>query len=265
LGSADEILYAILSHVTERTRLALLDHVTSQTALILPIAQLVERLNARGIDTLVDGAHAPGMVPLNLESLGAAYYTGNCHKWICAPKTAGILHVRANRQHLIHPLAISHGLTSPRKDRSKFLIEFGWMGTGDPTACLSVGEALRFVGSLVPGGWPEVMAKNHSLALAGRKLLCDALQIPPPCPDEIIGSMASVPIPDARAEEKSISPLYLDPLQDELLRDHNFEMPVIPWPAPPKRLIRISCQLYNSLPQYQALAGVLKNRFCQQC
>ncbi|HWF18587.1 MAG TPA: aminotransferase class V-fold PLP-dependent enzyme [Verrucomicrobiae bacterium] len=261
LGSADEILYAILSHVTERTRLALLDHVTSQTALILPISQLVERLNARGIDTLVDGAHAPGMVPLNLESLGAAYYTGNCHKWICAPKTAGILHVRANRQHLIHPLAISHGLTSPRKDRSKFLIEFGWMGTGDPTACLSVGEALRFVGSLVPGGWPEVMAKNHSLALAGRKLLCDALQIPPPCPDELIGSMASVPIPDARAEEKSISPLYLDPLQDELLRDHNFEMPVIPWPAPPKRLIRISCQLYNSLPQYQTLAGALKMKF----
>lgn len=259
--SADEIVDAILSRITKRTKLALLDHVTSQTALILPIQKLVRELDARGVDTLVDGAHAPGMVPLDLDALGAAYYTGNCHKWICAPKTAAILHVRPDRQHLIHPLSVSHGLTSPRRDRSKFLIEFAWMGTGDPTACLSVPEALRVVGSLLPGGWPEVMARNHALALAGRKLLCDALQIPPPCPDELIGSMASVPIPDAPANEAADFPLYLDPLQDELLREHNIEVPVIPWPASPKRLIRISCQLYNSIGQYELLARVLREKF----
>lgn len=259
--SADQLVDAILSHVTQRTKLALLDHVTSQTALVMPIAQLVKQLQARGVDTLVDGAHAPGMVPLNLDALGAAYYTGNCHKWLCAPKTAAILYVRPDRQHLIHPLAVSHGLTSPRRDRSKFLIEFAWTGTGDPTPCLSVGEALRVVGSQLPGGWPEVMAHNHALALAGRKLLCDALQVPQSCPDELIGSMASVPLPDSSSSEPSSSPLYLDPLQDELLREHNIEIPVIPWPAPPKRLIRISCQLYNSLSQYELLAKALENKF----
>jgi isopenicillin-N epimerase len=261
LRSADEIVHAILSRVTERTRLALIDHITSQTALILPMAELVEKLNARGVDTLVDGAHAPGMIPLNLEALGAAYYTGNCHKWMCAPKTAAILHVRADRQHLIHPLSISHGLTSPRTDRSKFLVEFAWTGTGDPTAYLSVPEAMRFIGSVLPDGWPKVMSRNHTLAVLGRKLICDALQIPPPCPDEMIGSMASVAIPDARAGDKSHTPLYIDPLQDELLGEHNIEIPVIPWPAPPKRLIRISCQLYNSMPQYEKLAEALKKKF----
>ena len=105
------------------------------------------------------------------------------------------------------------------------------------------------------------MARNHALALAGRKLICDALHVPLPCPDELIGSMASIPIPDAPTQEKISSPLYLDPLQDELLREHNIEIPVIPWPAPPHRLIRISCQLYNSLPQYELLARVLARKF----
>lgn len=258
---ADEIVEAILSKITGRTRLALLDHVTSQTGLVLPIERLVRELNSRGIDTLVDGAHAPGMVPLALENLGAAYYTGNCHKWLCAPKVAGLLYVRPDRQDRIRPLAISHGATSPRTDRSRFLIEFAWTGTSDPTAMLSVPEALRYVGSLQPGGWPEVMRQNHQLTLTGRQLLCAALQIAIPCPDDLIGSLASVPIPDGVNEAPAKSPLYLDPLQDRLLAVHGIEVPIIPWPAPPHRLLRISAQLYNSLPQYQRLAEVLRTEF----
>jgi len=250
----DVLVAAVLERVTPRTRLALLDHVTSQTGLILPLAQLVRQLSARGVDTLVDGAHAPGMIPLNLEELGAAYYTGNCHKWICAPKGAAFLSVRADRRQLIRPLTISHGANSPRTDRSRFLIEFGWTGTGDPTAWLAVPEALRYLAALLPGGWPQIMQRNHELALAARRVLAAALRVAMPCPDELIGSLASLRLPDAASAEPSKSPLYLDPLQDELLAKHAIEVPVIPWPQPPRRLLRVSAHLYNSVPQYELLA-----------
>ncbi len=257
IADSAAVVSALAAAVTPRTRLALVDHVTSQTGLVLPLADIVSALAQRGVDTLVDGAHAPGMVPLDLEAIGAAYYTGNCHKWICAPKGAAFLHVRRDRQSVIRPLIISHGANSPRNDRSRFLIEFGWMGTGDPTAALSVPEALRVMGNLCPGGWPEVMQRNRALALAGRELLAGALGCELPCPNEMIGSLASLPLRDGVVGPPPRSPLYLDPLQDWLLAEHGIEIPIIPWPAPPKRLIRISAQLYNSLPQYRQLAKAL--------
>jgi isopenicillin-N epimerase len=257
LQREDEMISPLLERLTPRTKLALLDHVTSQTGLVMPLARLVRELAARGVDALIDGAHAPGMVPLRLRELGAAYYTGNCHKWLCAPKGAAFLHVRHDRQQFIRPLVISHGANSPRTDRSRFLIEFGWMGTGDPTAWLSVPEALRYVGSLLSGGWPDVMRRNRELALASRRVLGHALKVAPPCPDEFIGALAALPMPDATDATPSKSPLYLDPLQDQLLAEQAIEVPIIPWPAPPKRLLRVSAQLYNSLPQYERLARAL--------
>ena len=256
LTNADIALDCVLERTTPRTRLALMDHVTSQTGLVLPIDRIVRELAQRGIDTLVDGAHAPGMVPLNIETLGAAYYTGNCHKWICAPKSAGFLHVRPDRQHLIRPLSISHGANSPRTDRSRFQIEFGWTGTSEPSAYLSVPEALRVMAELLPGGWPGILQRNRQLALAGRELLARSLDVPLPCPDDMIGALASLPLPDGIGTPQK-SPLYLDPLQDRLLANHGIEVPIIPWPAWPGRLLRISAQLYNSVPQYERLARAL--------
>ena len=257
LRSAQEIVDAVLERATPRTRLALIDHVTSQTGLVMPIETLVKELQARGVDTLVDGAHAPGMVPLDLRKIGAAYYTGNCHKWLCAPKGAGFLRVRRDRQREVRPLVISHGASSERTDRSRYLIEFGWTGTGDPTAALSVPEALRFVGTLLPGGWPEVMRRNRELAFAARNILCQALSIDPPAPEELIGTLVSVPIRDAR-HERVPDALHLDPLQERLLAEHSIEVPVIQWPRWPKRLVRISAQLYNSIPQYERLGAALR-------
>jgi isopenicillin-N epimerase len=254
LQSAHEVVAAVLAAVTPRTKLLLIDHVTSQTGMILPVAEIVRRLAEQGIDTLIDGAHAPGMIPLDLQALGAAYYTGNCHKWICAPKGAAFLHVRRDRQQVVRPLVISHGANSPRTDRSRLQIEFGWMGTSDPSAVLSIPKALEYVATMLPGGWPAIMKRNRELALAGREVLCRTLGIPKPCPDELIGTLASLPIPDATSDTPSKSPLYLDPWQDELMSRHRIEVPIIPWPAPPKRLLRISAQLYNSLPQYELLA-----------
>jgi isopenicillin-N epimerase len=238
----------------------MLDHVTSPTGVVLPIARLVDELNRRGVDTLVDGAHAAGMVPLNLNELGAVYYTGNCHKWLCAPKGAAFLHVRRDKQKFIRPLTISHGANSKRTDRSRFQLEFDWQGTWDPSAALCVAEAIRFVGSLRPGGWPEIMAGNRALALAARKVLADALSVAGPCPAEFIGSLAAVPLPNAPPDALPRLPFNESPLQDALRGQHKIEVPIVSWPAPPKRLVRISAQLYNSLPQYEALAKALLER-----
>jgi isopenicillin-N epimerase len=254
---AAELTTPILKRVTSRTRLALLDHVTSQTGIVLPIQSLVQELGRRRVEVLVDGAHAPGMVPLELNDLGAAYYTGNCHKWLCAPKGAAFLHVRRDRQRAIRPLAISHGANSRRKDRSRFLLEFGWQGTWDPTAYLSVPEAVRFIDSLVPGGWPAVMARNRALALAARKVLCAALRMAEPCPAEFIGSLAAVPLPAAAENALPRLPWNECPLQDTLWEKHRIEVPIIFWPSSPRRVLRISAQLYNALPQYNRLATAL--------
>jgi isopenicillin-N epimerase len=256
LDSSEQVVDAILDRATPRTRLALIDHVTSQTGLILPIERLVHELAEREIETLVDGAHAPGMLPLDLAAVGAAYYTGNCHKWLCAPKGAGFLRVRRERQHAVRPLAISHGANSPRTDRSRYQVEFDWVGTDDPTAFLTVPEAIRFMGSLLPGGWPALREHNRELTLFGRRAICDALGTAAPCPDEMIGSLASVPLPPG-AGEPPASSLYVDPLQQELLERWKIEVPVIPWPAPPERLIRISAQLYNRREDYDSLASAL--------
>ena len=237
LQCEDDFVLPVMEKVTSRTRLALLDHVTSQTGLVFPIERLVRELSTRGIATLVDGSHAPGMVPLDLRKIGATYYTGNCHKWICAPKGAAFLHVRRDRQPDIRPLVISHGANSKRTDRSRFLIEFGWTGTSDPSAMLSVPEALRFMAQLLPDGWPEIMRRNHDLVVAARKLLCATLAIRPPCPDQFLGSLASLPIPDTPSPAPSKSPLYLDPWQNQLLDVHQIEVPLIPWPAAPRRLL----------------------------
>ncbi len=258
LASADAIADSILECVTPRTRLALVDHVTSQTALVFPIARIVQELSQRGIDTLVDGAHAPGMVPLDVRAIGAAYYTGNCHKWMCAPKGAGFLHVRRDRQKLIRPAIISHGANSPRTDRSKYQLEFGWVGTLDPTPFLCVADAIRFMGGLLHGHWPTLMEHNRRTTLAARASLCDRLGVPIPCPAELIGAMASIPLPDS-PNEPAATPLYLDPLQDALLERFDLEVPIIPWPQAPKRLIRISAQVYNHAQQYGLLADALSS------
>lgn len=255
IASADVVIEHIVERITPRTRLLLIDHITSQTALVMPIERIVAELASRGIDTLVDGAHAPGMLPLDVEAIGAAYYTGNLHKWVCAPKGAAFLHVRANRRASIRPIAISHGANSTRTDRGRFLIEFDWTGTFDPTPWLAVPCALDFMAQVIDGGWPAVMRANRELALRARDILCDALQIEHPAPDAMIGSMAAVPLPDG--EQQSAPSLYGDPLQDRLLFEHSIEVPIVPWPAPPKRLLRVSAQLYNDLSEYERLSSLL--------
>jgi isopenicillin-N epimerase len=259
-GYPDEVVQAVLAKVTPRTRLALLDHITSPTALILPIERLIAELSARGIDVLVDGAHAPGMVPLHLDTLGATYYSGNCHKWLCAPKGSAFLWARRDLQGDVRPLTISHGATAVRPGRSRFRLEFDWTGTSDPTAWLTVPKAIEYLGSLMTGGWPALMARNHSLALDARRLLCAAAGTAPPCPDEMVGSLAAILLPDGTAEVGWRRP---DPLQARLFDDWRIEVPVMSWPAAPRRLVRISAQLSTRREHSERLAEALRKELAR--
>ena len=244
---------AVLARVSERTKLAVLYHVSSPTALVMPIAETIAALNERGVDTLVDGAHAPGMVDLDLDALGAAYYTGNCHKWMCAPKGVAFLHVRRDRAERVRPTVISHGANAPGPG-SRFQLEFDWQGTFDPTGWLVLPDVIGYLDSLVDGGWPELRRRNHALAARAQQILCNTLELPPPCPASMLGAMAAVALPDDVDAPRSG---WAAPLKEELYQQHHIEVPVLYWPAPPRRLLRISAQLYNTEAQYQQLADAV--------
>jgi len=258
----DAVVEAVLAGVTPRTRLALLDQVTSPTALVWPVDRLVAELAARGVDTFVDAAHAPGMVPLRLDTTGAAYTTGNFHKWLCAPKGAAFLHVRRDRQARVHPLAISHGRNARRGDRSRFRLEHDWTGTYDPAPFLCVPEALRFVEGLLPGpagGVAAWMDHNHEAALAARRVLCATLHLDPPCPDEMIGAMVTMPLAASDALPPApASPLQIvDPLQEALFSRFGIEVPVFAFGTPPRKHLRVSTPAYVTPADIERLAVAL--------
>ncbi|MFH1723646.1 MAG: aminotransferase class V-fold PLP-dependent enzyme [Elusimicrobiota bacterium] len=255
-GSEDAVMEAVLAGVSPKTRLAVLDHVTSPTALVLPIRRLVRELAAKGVDTLVDGAHAPGMLELDIRQIGAAYYTGNCHKWMCAPKGAAFLHVREDRREGVLPTSVSKAIGWLIPGRSRFHNLFDWQGTFDPTAWLCVPLAVSLMGSLHEGGWPELRRRNHELAVRGRAIVCRALGVPEAPDPGMLGSMAAIPLPVVRAELPPPE-AHHHPLQDALLRSHGIEVPVILL-QDGRLLLRISAQAYNREEEYVRLAEALR-------
>lgn len=257
--TADGAVDAIVRAVTPRTRLALIDHVTSPTALVLPIARVVAALAERGVETLVDGAHGPGMVPVSVREIGAAYYVANLHKWVCGPKGAGFLAARPDRLAGLHPAVISHGHGFPLAQaggRSRFHLEFDWTGTDDPSPWLCAPLAIATVGGMHPQGWPGWMARNRRVALAGRRRLAAALGVELPCADDLIGSMAALPLPPA-GHGPPDSPLYTSPLQAALRAKAGVEVPIVPWPAHPQRLVRFSVAPYTTPAEIDALVEAL--------
>ncbi|HEY0881507.1 MAG TPA: aminotransferase class V-fold PLP-dependent enzyme [Archangium sp.] len=245
VGDAQAIVDAVLAVVTPQTKLVLIDQITSPTALILPIDALVKTLEERGVPVLVDAAHAPGQVPLHLDATGASFTTGNLHKWVCAPKGCAFLHVRRDRQASVRPTVISHGANSKRTDRSRFQLEFDWVGTQDPTPFLCVPTALDVMGSMVPGGWPALLQRNHDDAVAARATLLDALGTESPCPPSMLGAMASVVLPRAPAD-----------LGERLFHDFRIEVPVIPFAG--KTLVRVSLQRHVRPGDVPALVEALR-------
>lgn len=260
-----EIEEAILAARTDRTRLALISHVTSPSAMVLPVEKLVRELEGAGVACLIDGAHAAGMLPwLDLGGLGASYYTSNCHKWVCSPKGSAFLYVREDLRQGFRPLALSNNAEKPKPGREQFLTEFDYVGTQDYTALLAIPEALGFMASLVPGGWRGVMARNHALAAWGREVVCRGLGVEKPCPDEMVGSTATLVLPEHEPERHArlmARPTrFHDALQDALLSRWRIQAPV--WGVGgTRRFVRVSAQLYNSAAQYQYLARALASEF----
>jgi isopenicillin-N epimerase len=245
------------SACTPLTKLVMIDTVTSPTGLRMPFEELTAHFEENGVEVLLDAAHGIGMIPLNLEKLGASYVTSNCHKWLCAPKGSAFLYVRKDKQSKIQPLTISHGHTFPLGDTTRFRHEFDWTGTQDISGWCALPAVIEGMAKLVEGGWETIMEHNHDLAIQGRNILCERLGIQPPCPDEMIACISTIQLPG-----ELVTPELMhepDPLHQILSETYNIQVPVWSWPSPAGRYLRISAQLYNSIEQYEQLADALVN------
>jgi isopenicillin-N epimerase len=245
LQSSKQVADLVINAISPSTRLLIIDHITSPTAVIFPVEEIVRGTAQRGVDVMIDGAHAPGMVPLNVAALGAAYYAGNLHKWVCAPKGSAFLWVRRDRQAEVHPLSISHHLGEG------FTTEFGWQGTRDIAAWLTVPAALEFLEKL---GWYRVRAYNHELAVWTQRLLCERWGVEPLSPrtGEMLGSMCTVRLPPPLATmalEESVK------FQTRLYHEEQIEVPVVHRDGIAH--VRPCCQVYNRAEQYEHLCETL--------
>jgi len=246
---------AVAQAITPRTRLTLFDHITSPTALRLPLEALVALATARGIPVIVDGAHAPGQIALDVAAIGATFYVGNCHKWLCAPKSSGFL-VAADGI-AVRPLVTSHGATPAYGPTNRLHAELDWSGTHDPTPHLTVPSAIATV-AIEGGGWPAVYARNHALACELRRRLVDGLgnglgggrRVLPLAPDDALGCMAAIPI----QLPAGTTPFALE---TQLLHD-GWEVPIVDFADGP--LLRVSAHLYNHAGEADRLAATLHAR-----
>jgi isopenicillin-N epimerase len=251
--SAEEATEAIWAGVTPRTRVLFISHITSPTALILPVAELVRRAREAGIWTVVDGAHAPGQIPLDLTALGADFYAGNCHKWLCSPPGSAFLYARREVQDLLEPLVVSWGwqpekttlLSLDSAEASPFVLQQEWQGTRDIAAYLSVPAAIQFQAE---HDWPRVRAKCHELLREARRRIEDLTGLPPICPDspEWYAQMAALPLPTCDATA----------LQRRLYDEYRVEVPILSWNG--RQLVRVSVQGYNTKDDGEALGAALK-------
>ncbi len=239
-----EVLDTITRGFGPRTRLLIVDHVTSHTGLILPVAEVTAAAHARGIDVLVDGAHAPGAIPLDVPAIGAEWYAANLHKWAFAPRSSGFLWTTPSRQAATHPVVISWGLDQG------YTTEFDWVGTHDPSAYLAAPVALGFLRGL---GADAVMRYDHDLAWAGAQLLCDRWGEPLPCPESMVGTMATVPLPahcGATAEDALR-------LRDTLLARDRIEAQIHDRVG--RLWVRLSAQVYNELGDVERFARAVES------
>ena len=246
---ADALVEAFATAITPRTKLALFDHITSPTALVLPVERIVPLLAARGIAVIIDGAHAAGQLALDvgaLLDLGVTWYTGNSHKWLCAPK--GTAFVIASAAQPFRPVVTSHGASAEYGPANRFHAELDWMGTHDPTPHLTVPSAIATLAEM-GNGWSHVIARNHVLVLEMRQRRAAALGASTYAPEDSVGTMAAVPI--------GLPPNTTCLALEKRLLEDGWEIPIVDFATGP--LVRISAHLYNHADQADALAAKLRS------
>lgn len=245
LHDPGEASSAIAAAIGPRTRVAVVDHITSESALLLPLAEIAARCRARGVPVLVDGAHAPGAIALDIPALGVDWYVANLHKWAWAPRSSGILWAPLGRQAGLHPPVISWGLDQG------FTAEFDFVGTRDPSAHLAAPAAIAFLREL---GFDDVRAYNHGLAWSAARLLAGRWGTSLSMPESMVATMATVPLPErlGAASEDAAR------LRDALLFEDRIEVPVAA--ARGRLWLRISAQIYNELSDYERLAEAVARR-----
>ena len=241
IADPSEVVAALVSAMTPRTRLVVIDHVTSPTALVFPVERIADECRARGIELLVDAAHVPGMLDVAVERIGCTYWTGNLHKWCCAPKGTALLWVDGARRADIKPATVSHfldeGLTA----------EFDWQGTRDMAAWMTAGTAIDFMAEL---GWDRVRSHNLQMAAWVQRMLCERWELEPVSPADgcMLGSMCTVPLPaEIPARFASCAEF-----QEALYREYRIEVPIIEFGG--RWHVRPSAQVYNRAEQYDLLA-----------
>jgi isopenicillin-N epimerase len=244
IESAEHVVEAIWSGVTPRTRVLFVSHITSPTAIIFPVAELIRRAREAGIITIVDGAHAPGQISLDLKALGTDFYSGNCHKWMCAPKGSAFLYSRPEVQHLVEPLVVSWGWEAEKPGPSRFIDAQEWQGTRDVAAYLSVPTAIQF---MAEHNWLRVRQECHELVRYARERVSELTGLSPITPDspEWFAQMAALPIPLCD----------LDTLKCKLYDELAIEIPTVEWNG--RHFVRISIPGYTTQADVDALVNAL--------
>jgi isopenicillin-N epimerase len=245
LEDPNDFIERFWAAVNERTKLIFISHITSPTALIFPIKEVCRRARIEGILCMVDGAHAPGQIPLDLHSLGADIYTGACHKWLCAPKGSAFLFVRRELQSWLDPLVISWGYESEDPTDSQFIDYHEWQGTRDLAAFLSVPAAIAFQQSKQ---WQTLHPLCHTLAVSTRRRIEAITGLASICPDLSFGQMFSVRLPDS---------VDLDGLKNKLYDTYHIEVPTIRWNG--GKFLRVSFQVYNDQQDADCLVQALQD------
>ena len=256
LISNKEFIEEFIKGITSKTKVIFLSHITSSTGLIFPVKEICETAKERNILCIIDGAHVPGHIDLNIENIDPDVYVGACHKWMCSPKGVSFLYVKKEFQSRIDPLVVSWGYESEgtsllpgnnNQTYKQFLNYHEWQGTKDISAYLTIPATIKFLNN---NNWKEVASKCRKINLWAREEINQLLNNPPLCTDKFLGQMSSIYLD------------FKDPIESQIhfYKKHNIQIPFICWND--KSLIRISIQAYNNKDDISKLLDGLKKDYC---